>query len=814
MKKTLIIICLVALLPKLTSAQVVFTEFMYDPTGTDSGHEWIEVYNQGDEPVALDDQWKFFDGSSHILNVAQGIVTLAPHTLAVIADKPEIFLAQYPLYDGTLFDSVVSIGNSGSTIALYNNGQPTVDSSLTFDPSWGGSGNNKTLEKIDSAGGNDRANWHESSVELGTPGAFPDPDPNPDPDPVIPPIDLRDKLIITELLPNPVGSDTDSEWIELYNISDQELPLGGVTVHDTSSSSYTFPAITVLASHTYLVLGRTVSNIALNNDADAVILKDSQDREIDKADYNDSAIEAVSYALVDDQWHWSSQPTPGADNTIPKNQAPVINYSISSEPYIVGSSISFDASSSHDPENGVLTYSWDFTDGTTSNRKTTSHTFKSSGTFNVSLRVSDASGLVSEQIISIDVKDKNSTSDSSSKKTSGSVVNKQATTTETSVVPVIDTIRISELMPNPTGSDAGEWIELYNSGETEVDISRWQLDDEEGGSKPFRFPSKTIIGARQYQVWSKLSTKLALNNSNDSVRLLDSENNLLDSIDYTGGKEGQSYEKDFDSEEWQWQSNPTMGLPAVEVLGISNISEVATSTSEKLKVVSNVVEGIVVVTPGSWYKQKFYVQTLDAPDDQLVEVYNSRGDFPTLKSGDQIIIQDPAESVSGDLRRLKISTPEQIIIAAHDQTLLTTAESLGDITDDDLNHTVSVSAKVSSIATQSLQLVDDDNNTLGVYLGPDWSWTDAKPAKGSTVTISGVIQKSSSKLRLRALTAALDAKESVATSTQDFNTATIHTANRSNTKKPNVSHLGWYALVGLLLAGLGYGGYRWWFIGK
>jgi hypothetical protein len=786
---------------------------MYDPTGSDSGHEWVEVYNQSDEPVTLDDQWKFFDGSSHILNLAQGTATLAPHTLAVIADKSDIFLAQYPLYDGTLFDSVVSIGNSGSTIALYTNGQATADSSLTFDPSWGGSGNNKTLEKIDLTSGNDRSNWRESSIDLGTPGSFPDP--NPDPDPVIPPIDLRDKLIITELLPNPVGSDTDGEWIELYNLSEQELSLGGVTVHDTSSSLYTFPVSTVMSPHTYLVLGRTVSNIALNNDADAVILKDGQGREVDRTDYNDSAAEGVSYALVDDHWQWSSQPTPGADNTVPKNQPPVINYSISSAPYIVGSSISFDVSASRDPEGGTLTYAWDFTDGTTSNRKTTSHSFKSSGIFNVSLRVSDASGLVSEQIISIEVKDKNSTTDSSSKKSSAPIVNKQATTTEEVIVPVVDTVRISEFMPNPTGSDASEWIELYNTGETEVDISQWQLDDEEGGSKPFRYPPKTVIGAKHYQIWSKSATKLALNNSSDSVRLLDPDNNVLDSIDYAGGKEGQSYEKDFDSEEWQWQSNPTMGLAAVAVLGISNEPiEIATSSSEELKVVSNQVEGIVVVSPGSWYKQKFYLQALDAPDDQVIEVYNSRGDFPELQSGDQIIIQDPVESTSGELRRLKISTPEQIVIAAHNQTLPNAAESLGDITDEDLNHTVSVSAKVNTIATQSLQLVDDDNNTLSVYLGPDWSWTDAKPVKGSAVTITGVIQKSSGKLRLRALTAAPDTRALVATSTQDFNTTTIHTADKSNTKKTDVSHLGWYALAGLLVASLGYGGYRWWFIGK
>ncbi len=785
-------------------------ELMYDPSGSDTGHEWVEVYNQGEEPVSLDDQWKFFDGSSHILNLIQGSATIAPHSLAVIADKSDLFLAQYPLYDGTLFDSVVSIGNSGSTIALYNNGQATAESSLTFDPGWGGSGNDKTLEKIDPAGSNERSNWHESSVDLGTPGTFPDPNPDPNPNPD--PIDLRDKLIITELLPNPVGSDTDNEWIELHNSSNQELPLSGVIIHDSSASRYTFPVATLLAADQYLVLGRTISNIALNNDADSVILQDNQGIELDRVDYQETAVEGSSYALVDDQWAWSNKPTPGAVNTIPENQRPVIDYVLSSEPYLAGSSISFDASSSYDPEGEPLTYSWDFTDGITSNRKTTSHTFKSSGVFNISLRVSDKSGLLNEQNIKIAVKDKDGVSKLDNKKTTSIV--QQATTTVSTIMPVIDTVRLSEFLPNPIGSDAGEWIELFNSGEAEVDISQWQLDDADGGSKPFRFPAGTKIASKQYQVWSKSATKLALNNSSDSVRLFDLESNVLDSIEYASGKEGQSYEKDFDSEEWQWQSNPTMGLPTVQVLGLSIASELATSTNEQFKIVSNTVEGIVVVTPGSWYKQKFYLQLLDSIDDQLVEVYNSRGDFPELKSGDQIVIQDPVESVSGSLRRLKIGIPEQIIIVAHEQTVPTTAESLGDITDDNLNQTVTVNAKVNTIATQSLQLVDDDNNTLSVYLGPDWTWSDDKPSKGSVVSIAGVVQKSSGKLRLRALSVTPDNTEPIATTTTKYNTTTVQNNLLTNNLSTKTSIIGWYVLAGLVFLGIGYGGYRWWFIGK
>jgi hypothetical protein len=806
MRKIFIFFCAMTLVPNIVFAQVVFTEVMYDPTGADSGHEWVEIYNQGSDPIALDDQWKFFDGSSHILNVTQGTATLAPHALAVIADKPDLFLTQYPLYSGILFDSVVSIGNSGSTIALYNNGQATGDSSLTFDPSWGGSGNNKTLEKVDVAGGNDRVNWHESTVDLGTPGAFPDLSPDPLPTPH--PIQVQGKLILTELLPNPAGSDTEAEWIELHNTSEQLLPLEGITVQDSSGTVYRFPASTSINAAAYLVLSRTISHIALNNDHDTVILQDDQGTELDRVEYAETAAEGRSYALIDDQWQWSSQPTPSAENMVPVNQSPVVNYSLSGEPYIIGTSIAFDASSSFDPEGDALTFAWDFTDGTTSNRKSTSHTFKTPGTFKISLRATDQQGLVSEHIISLDIHDKE-TATATTKKTTNTLTAQQATSTTSRLAPVVDTVRLSEFLPNPAGSDAGEWIELYNTGDTDVDISQWQLDDEDGGSKPFHFPSGSLITSHTYQVWSKAATKLALNNNTDSVRLLDADNNLLDSVEYTGGKEGQSYEKDFDSEEWRWQSNPTMGLPAVLVLGVSTSLESASDT-DQLYVPAHSAEGIVVVEPNSWYKQKFYIQTLDAPEEQLVEVYNARGNFPELRSGDQIIVQNYVETPSGDIRRLKISTPDQIVIAAHQQTIAPTVESLGDITDDDINHIISVSAQVNTVATQSLSLTDD-SSTLSVYLGPDWS--GAKPVKGSTVTIAGVIQKSSGKLRLRALSVMEEERQS-ATTTVETNTTTIHTVGPNTTKKPTTVMMGWYTFIALVIIGLIYGGYRWWFIGK
>ena len=60
-------------------------------------------------------------------------------------------------------------------------------------------------------------------------------------------------------------------------------------------------------------------------------------------------------------------------------------------------------------------------------------------------------------------------------------------------------IVINEFCPNPEGSDrsGGEWIEIYNAGPRDMEITTWYISDQDG-EFDFVFPSDTYLNVSDY----------------------------------------------------------------------------------------------------------------------------------------------------------------------------------------------------------------------------------------------------------------------------------------------------------------------------
>ncbi|MFH1788211.1 MAG: lamin tail domain-containing protein [Candidatus Altiarchaeota archaeon] len=100
-------------------------------------------------------------------------------------------------------------------------------------------------------------------------------------------------------------------------------------------------------------------------------------------------------------------------------------------------------------------------------------------------------------------------------------------------------VRISEIMPNPVGSDSasnpnGEWVELQNTGTSSVNVSGWRIVDDAGQNISITVArtrgNSTVIAARGFIAVHMNAA--VLNNDYDTVSLYHSNGTLIDVFGY------------------------------------------------------------------------------------------------------------------------------------------------------------------------------------------------------------------------------------------------------------------------------------------
>ncbi|MCK5059877.1 MAG: lamin tail domain-containing protein [Candidatus Pacebacteria bacterium] len=142
-----ILITALVAVPFYVSAALVINEIMYDLPGSDSGREWVEIVNTGNESIDLS-EWRFFEGGvNHLLKIIQGSSVISPEDYVIIADNPEKFKEDWPFYSKALFNSSFSLKNTGEPISLRNS-DLIDESSVTYTNEWGGNGDGNSLQLI------------------------------------------------------------------------------------------------------------------------------------------------------------------------------------------------------------------------------------------------------------------------------------------------------------------------------------------------------------------------------------------------------------------------------------------------------------------------------------------------------------------------------------------------------------------------------------------------------------------------------------------------------------------------------------------
>ncbi len=135
---------LVCAMPHAARAAIIISEIMYDAHGSDTGHEWVEIKNDGTEHVSLEG-WRFLEANvKHKLTSVLGGATLAPGGYAIIADNAENFRADFPDFAGQLFDSAFSISNDGETLAFIDESGSSV-ATVSYQGAAGAAGDGNSL---------------------------------------------------------------------------------------------------------------------------------------------------------------------------------------------------------------------------------------------------------------------------------------------------------------------------------------------------------------------------------------------------------------------------------------------------------------------------------------------------------------------------------------------------------------------------------------------------------------------------------------------------------------------------------------------
>lgn len=127
-----------------------------------------------------------------------------------------------------------------------------------------------------------------------------------------------DVIQITELLPNPAGSDIGNEYIEFYNPNLHDVDLTGYVlwVGPGFEKSYAVPAHTLLPAEAYIRLSNTDILYTLVNSSSRAKLVAPAGNTVSEAPAYNNPLDNEAWGQINTIWQYTNQPTPAAANKV------------------------------------------------------------------------------------------------------------------------------------------------------------------------------------------------------------------------------------------------------------------------------------------------------------------------------------------------------------------------------------------------------------------------------------------------------------------------------------------------------------------
>lgn len=313
------------------------------------------------------------------------------------------------------------------------------------------------------------------------------------------------------------------------------------------------------------------------------------------------------------------------------------------------------------------------------------------------------------------------------------------------------TLRLSELYPNTSGGDlVEEFVEIENLGDAPVDLRGWTLSDASG--RPHRFDASLVIGPDELLTLTRAETRVALNNTADSVTLTAPDGSVTDSHSYESPPKGSALVRA--DAQWVWTRTPTPDEPNVVSQDDPSGPEAARPAAAKVpaarvasasgagRSVTTRVEGTVLVEPGVLGKQIFYVET----ETGGLQVYKYDASFPDLAPGDRVAVSGTMSENRGE-PRLKVASDSHVDVTAGGDAPVPEVVSIAGLTATDHGRLIRVTGTVLS-RSGAKAIIEHEGAKLSVRVAEGTGADAGVLAKGANLEIAGILVATESGITL------------------------------------------------------------------
>lgn len=510
------------ILPKVVWAEekdLIITEIMTNPEGTDSYREWLEVYNPTKNKIEIKKgNFGLIDEENPKLSKRDGIHYLGCHGIdknlviesgkfVILTNSKDELKIDFPDNKFNLYEVSFRLANSKGFIKISNDSCKTFFSENDYNGKLAGEG--YSLEKSNFK----KEIFKESCILGGTPGKE---NSRVDKD------KYSDDLRINEIIFNSDDDMRDVDF-ELYNPGEKEdLQCWKIKDH---------------AGETCGLSGEIKKNqflsfqdceIKLNKTADEkVILYNPDNEQVSAVEYSKKPERnnSLSFDEKENKYRWSKKATFNNENIL--NNLPRSKLKI--EKKIYKNMLAQFRVNAKDKDKDKLKFVWEFGDGHYSYKQNTSHKYEKKGIYSVSLKISDGSEDVFETF-----------------------------KIEVGKFPKSE-LKITGVKANPKGKDTDlETIKIKNTSKKKINLKNWSVAT--GWKDLYNHPvnKKLIIKPGETKELTRKYSKFTLNNKQTKIELRRPDGSVASKVKYSK-KEGIQDEEAYEKTEngWEWVGSQT-----------------------------------------------------------------------------------------------------------------------------------------------------------------------------------------------------------------------------------------------------------------